>query len=291
MRASSAAPWSTSAVTRGSRTGKAGKKADGDGDGGPDGTTPGCRLGSLPAPGHGPSFGRFGAPVHLPAAPGCGPKEAADAAAKRAEDAARRGDFAGAEKMQDAGRALSVKSVKENSRTRKQDATVDGGPMEFKSLNPSGGDAKSQLRGAFQSASGQSADGVTPPAVVDTRAKSMTRADAEQTMREYLDTFAPRPDGRRVLRTEDDAVEVALARHAFVGMDDREAGDTTWPLFAEHPFWFEIWDPPKNRERGLRVGRRIFDAFADDGRWSAFLTDDLQVLLATYSPERGLREF
>ncbi|GLZ15251.1 hypothetical protein Acsp04_54860 [Actinomadura sp. NBRC 104425] len=101
-------------------------------------------------------------------------------------------------------------------------------------------------------------------------------------------SFVPDGDGTLLLVMRGGAVAVNLSRHIFT--DDPE-DDDDFPSYEAHPYWFEVRDLDKNYGRQMEIARDIFHAVVDEGRWRAFLSDDLQTLEAVYTPADGLIDY
>jgi hypothetical protein len=101
-------------------------------------------------------------------------------------------------------------------------------------------------------------------------------------------TFVQDGDGTLVLVMRGGAVAVNLNRHMIT--DDPE-DDDDFPSFEAHPYWFRVRDLDKNHGRQMEIARDIFFAVVDEARWRVFVSDDLQMVEAAYTPEDGLIDY
>lgn len=66
--------------------------------------------------------------------------------------------------------------------------------------------------------------------------------------------------------------------------DDRE-------VFDGYPLVWEVWRSKTDEQTQMRVARMIFDEIVDTLRWPVVLVHNLDLLVATWEPGRGIRDF
>jgi hypothetical protein len=83
-------------------------------------------------------------------------------------------------------------------------------------------------------------------------------------------------------------VQGSLSRNIYGAPDD---DPEERPAIDDHELVWTIWRPDSHEEMQLEVAWGIFLEITRTVRWPAALVDNLDLLVATWDPERGLRRF
>lgn len=72
---------------------------------------------------------------------------------------------------------------------------------------------------------------------------------------------------------------------------ERKIDPEDFAIFDDVPMIWQLWAPVETEEEQQAAARAVFDRLAERLDWPAILTHDFDTLIATYDPERGVREF